>query len=101
MTTLPKFSSRPPWQWAEIDADAWEYLLSVLPPQAWVRNAFTVGETFSHDANGWPIYITCVNVSQRRRKLRYFCCPKRAVDFDPELFTSEIRAQFGMEDGAS
>lgn len=48
---------RTPITWGPVPEAQYIYMLEVLPPAAWVGDAFLVGEPYDHDAgNGQPRY---------------------------------------------
>lgn len=55
---------QPLWDAMKAKPDAWipttenmyNEMLNVLPPRAWTGGAFLVGEAYTHNAEGYPVY---------------------------------------------
>jgi hypothetical protein len=74
--------------WVEVTADQYQESLEVLPPAAWKKGAFMVGEALCHMDDGRVVYSTYARVDGKC----YFK-PYPLAGFDPAVFAKEIKLQ--------
>lgn len=79
------------YSWREVSERIFYDQLECLPPARMQGNAFAVGETWTHDEDGYRIHAVFCEVQDR-----YFCRNMRLANFDPELIIMEVESQFNF-----
>ena len=60
----------------KVDESITDYFIEVLPPITWNNEMIQMGEPYDHNSEGWPRYLTLVNLGDGWEYGGIKCKPK-------------------------